>query len=573
MRHPRRAVRLIGALVAGTLAAGLAVGCSSKNQVPSIGYATDATIATYNGGSTLGASSGSDAVFARALTGFFYTGPDGQQVADTDLGTAKEVPGEAQTIQYRLNPDGVYSDGVPTSCDDLVLAWAARSGRFTKSGERGPVPVFDAANTAGYADIERVDCQPGSRDATVVFRPDRHFLAWRNLFTAGELMPAHVAARVANVPNVVSALQSGDPNTVGRLAEFWNTGWAIPSSGDLDLSRFPSSGPYRIESFSQEDGLVLVANERWWGNKPSTGRIVVWPKTVDLKQKIGDSAVGVVDVGAGSVKDLDLNGFSVKTVPGRGAEQLVLATGGVFGSRDARRAFALCLPRQALFDKLGKAPDAPKAGLGSGPLNAHIVQQDSLFYSAVIGAADKFSGGDVPGATKAVATSGAPNPTVRIGYLRPDDRRAQTVSMIADACKSAGITVVDAGSPDFTPAQLAEGKVDAVLGSTGSVPGPAGSIVGVVATSALRTGSGLNFGRFGNGRYDAITDQLAADDNSTTQLNLLTDAENLLWSELPSIPLFATPRTIAFGTGLRNGIAGPTQAGSGWNMDRWVLER
>ncbi|MGK8556715.1 ABC transporter substrate-binding protein [Nocardia gipuzkoensis] len=573
MRQPRTAVRLIGALAAGTLAAGLVAGCSSKSQVPSIGYATDATIASYNGGSTLGASSGSTAVFSRVLTGFFYTGPDGQQVADTDLGTAKEVPGESQTIQYRLNPDGVYSDGVPTSCDDLVLAWAARSGRFTKPGDRGTVPLFDAASTAGYDDIERVECQPGSRDATVVFRPGRHYLPWRTLFAAGELMPAHVAARAANVPNVVSALQAGDPNSVGRLAEFWNTGWTIPADGRLDPARFPSSGPYRVESFSKEEGLVLVANERWWGNKPATGRIVVWPKNFDLKQKIGQNAVGVVDIGTGSVKDVNLSGFSVHTVPGRGAEQLVLATGGVFSSVQARRAFALCLPRQALFDKLGKVPDAPKSGLGSGPLNAHIVQQDSLLYPAVIGAADKYSGGDVANATKAVAASGAPNPTVRIGYLGPDDRRAQTVTMIADACKPAGITVVDAGAPDFTPSRLTEGKVDAVLGSTASVPGPAGSIEAVAATSALRTGNGLNVGRFGNGRYDAITEQLAADNNSATQLSLLTEAENLLWAELPSIPLFATPRTIAFGKGLRNGIAGPTQAGSGWNMDRWVLER
>lgn len=573
MRQPRRAVRLIGALVAGTVAAGLMVGCSSKNQVPSIGYATDATIATYNGGSTLGASSGSPAVFSRVLTGFFYTGPDGQQVADTDFGTAKEVPGESQTIQYRLNPDGVYSDGVPTSCDDLVLVWAARSGRYTKPGDRGPVPLFDAASTSGYADIERVDCQPGSRDATVVFRPGRRYLPWRNLFTAGELMPAHVAARVANVPNVVSALQTGDPNALGRIAEFWNTGWTIPADGKLDLSRFPSSGPYRIESFGSADGLVLVANERWWGNKPATGRIVVWPKTFDLKQKVGDNAVGVLDIGANSVKDLNLGGFSVQTVPGRGAEQLVLTTGGVFSSVEARRAFALCLPRQTLFDKLGKVPDAPKTGLGSGPLNAHVVQQDSLFYPAVIAASNKYSGGDVANATRAVAASGAPNPTVRIGYTAPDDRRAQTVAMIAEACKPAGITVVDAGAPDFTPARLAEGKVDAVLGSTASAPGPAGSIAGVTATSALRTGSGLNVGRFGNGRYDAITDQLGAEDNSGAQLNLLIEAENLLWAELPSIPLFATPRTIAFGKGLRNGIAAPNQAGSGWNMDRWVLER
>ncbi|MEV6323382.1 ABC transporter substrate-binding protein [Nocardia sp. NPDC051787] len=573
MRQPRTAVRLIGALAAGTLAAGLVAGCSSTSQVPSIGYATDATIASYNGGSTLGASSGSIAVFSRVLTGFFYTGPDGQQVADTDLGTAKEVPGESQTIQYRLNPDGVYSDGVPTSCDDLVLAWAARSGRFTKPGDRGPVPLFDAASTAGYDDIERVECQPGSRDATVVFRPGRHYLPWRTLFAAGELMPAHVAARAANVPNVVSALQAGDPNAVGRLAEFWNTGWTISADGSLDPARFPSSGPYRIQSFSKEEGLVLVANERWWGNKPATGRIVVWPKAFDLKQKVGQNAVGVVDIGTGSVKDLNLGGFSVHTVPGRGAEQLVLSTGGVFASVQARRAFALCLPRQTLFDKLGKVPDAPKSGLGSGPLNAHIVQQDSLFYPAVIGAAGKYSGGDVANATKAVAASGAPNPTVRIGYLGPDDRRAQTVTMIADACKPAGITVVDAGAPDFTPARLTEGKVDAVLGGTAAAPGPAGSIEGVAATSALRTGNGLNVGRFGNGRYDAITEQLAADNNSAAQLNLLTEAENLLWAELPSIPLFATPRTIAFGKGLRNGIAAPTQVGSGWNMDRWVLER
>ncbi|MFQ6397174.1 ABC transporter substrate-binding protein [Nocardia sp. KC 131] len=563
------AVRVIGAVAAGTLAAGLVVGCSGQSQVPSIGYAVDAVIASYNGGSALGASSGSAAVFGRVLTGFFYTGPDGQQVADTDAGTAKEVPGEAQTVQYRLNPDGVYSDGVPTSCDDLVLAWAAHSGRFTKPGDRGPAPLFDAADSAGYSDIERVDCQPGSKDATVVFRPDRHFLPWRTLFTAGELMPSHVAARVANVPNVVSALQSGEPGGIQRLADFWNNGWTM-SSGNLDVSRFPSSGPYRIESYSAEDGLVLVSNERWWGNKAETGRIVVWPKTVDLKSKVSDNAIGVVDAGAGSVKDLNLDGFSVRDVPGRGVEQLVLGTGAVFGSADARRGFALCVPRQALFDKLGKAKDAPKTGLGTAPLNSRIVQQDSLYYPAVIGAADKYRGSDIPAATAALGNA---KPTIRIGYLQPDARRAQTVAMIAEACKPAGITVVDAGSADFTPTALTAGKVDAVLASTASAPGPTGSQAGIASTSALLTGSGLNFGRFGNGRYDAIADQLAADDNSTATLNLLTEAENLLWSEMPSIPLFASPRTIAFGNGLQNGIAGPTQGGTGWNMDRWVLRR
>ncbi|WP_231390250.1 ABC transporter substrate-binding protein [Nocardia sp. CNY236] len=566
-------MRPIGVFAAAALAAGLMAGCASRDHVPSIGYATDATIVTYNGGSTLGATSGSVAVFSRVLTGFFYTGPDGQQVADTDVGTAKEVPGESQTIQYRLNPDGVYSDGVPTSCDDLVLTWAARSGQFTEPGDGGPNPLFDAASTDGYDAIERVDCQSGSRDATVVFRPGRRYMPWRNLFAAGEMMPAHVAARAAEVPDVVSAIQARDLDAVGRLAQFWNTGWTFPADGAVDLSRFPSSGPYRIESFSEQEGLVLVANSRWWGNKPATGRIVVWPKTTDPTRKVADNAVAVVDIGAGSVKNLDVSGFSVHTLPGRGVEQVVLSTSGAFATAQARRAFALCVPRQALFDELGTVPDPPETGLGSGLSNAHIVQQDSLFYPMTIGAANAFTGADAVNAAQALAASGASNLTVRIGYLAPDARRARTVALIADACAPAGITVTDAGSADFTPDQLGEGAVDAVLGSTASASGPAGSLDAAVAITALRTGSGLNFGGFGNDRYDAITDQLAVDDNSAAQLGLLTEAENLLWAELPSIPLFATPRMIAFGTGLRNGIAAPTRFGSGWNMDRWVLER
>ncbi|MGI5217486.1 ABC transporter substrate-binding protein [Nocardia sp. CA-290969] len=561
MRLPylRRTLALLAATAA---ASGLVAGCSGEDQVPSIGYAVDTAVASFNGGTTAGAAS-AQAVFGRVLTGFFYTGPDGQPVADTDTGTAKEVPGEAQTIQYRLNPQGVYSDGVPTSCDDLVFTWAARSGRF---------PRFDSASTAGYEDIERVECQPGSKDGTVVFRPGTRYQPWRTLFGAGELMPAHVAAQAANVPDIVAAVQNDDRAALDRLADFWNTGWNL-EPGDLDIARFPASGPYRIESYGLEDGLVLVANERWWGEAPATGRIVVYPKPADLAARIEDGSVAVVDIGSGSLPEVNLDAYAVEQLPSRGIEQLVLNTGGVFESTAARRAFALCVPRQALFDQLGRVAEAPEAGLGAGVSNSRTLQQDSLFYPAATGASGPYATGDVAGARAALADAGKDGLVVRVGYLAPDVRRARTVSMIADACKAAGITVEDAGTPDFGPAQLRDGAVDAVLGGPGGMPGPAGSLDGIAAIGGLRSGSGLNVGQFRNGRFDAITEQLAAETDSTNQLHLMTEAENLLWAQLPSVPLFATPRTIAFAGGLRNGIAGPTRAGSGWNMDQWVLER
>lgn len=569
-----RTTTVVGVLAAGALAAGLLSGCSSESQVPSIGYAIDNLITTYNGNTADGVLTGAAQAFPRVLTGLSYTGPEGNPVADTDVGTANVVPGDALTIQYRLNAAGVYSDGVPTSCDDLVLAWVARSGRFTKNDDTGrSVPMFNAANTAGYGDIDRVDCQPGSKDATVVFRPGRGFSEWRTLFSAGELMPAHVATRVANVGNVVTAVQTGDEEGMSRLADFWNNGWNLVP-GKLDLSLFPSSGPYRIESYSQDSGLVLVGNERWWGNKPATPRIVLFPKNIDIKDKLGSGAVEVLDIGAESVPGLELKDFNAHNDPSRSSEQLVLATSGVFQSTDARRAFALCVPRQRLFDQFGHPNYNRTSGLGSGVLNSRLVQPDTLIYPVVAAAeGGKFAGGDVPASIAALGAAGVQAPTIRVGYLGPDERRAKTVQAIAEACKPAGINVVDAASPQFTAAALRDGQVDAVLAGTASSPGAAGSAVNTDALYALRGGSGTNYGRFDNSRYNAIVDQLSDDSSSDTQLNMPAEAEGLLWSEMPSISLFNEPRTTAFADGLDAGIPSLTKAGAGWNMDRWVLKR
>ena len=88
----------------------------------------------------LGAASAGPQAFARVLTGFGYHGPDGQIIADHDFGTVSVVGRAPLVLDYQIAENAVYSDGVPVTCDDLVLAWAAQSGRF---------PDFDAASRAG----------------------------------------------------------------------------------------------------------------------------------------------------------------------------------------------------------------------------------------------------------------------------------------------------------------------------------------------------------------------------------------------------------------------------------------
>ncbi|MBJ8345263.1 ABC transporter substrate-binding protein [Antrihabitans sp. YC2-6] len=570
----RKRISIVGILAAGALAAGLLTSCSDDEQVPSIGYLIDNPITTYNGNTIDGAYSGAAQAFPRVLTGMSYIGPQGDPVANPDFGTANEVPGgEANvlTIQYRLNNAAVYSDGVPTSCEDLVLAWAALSGKFTKADDEGRlVPMFNAGARPGYSDIERVDCQPGSKDATVVFRPGRKFVDWKSLFSATEVMPAHIATQAAGVGSIATVVQSGDNEAVGKVADFWNNGWKLKPN-EIDPSVFVSSGPYRVESFSESGELVLVENDKWWGAKPATPRIVVFGKGADVLDEIDSGAVDVIDIGANSVADLPLDGLKATNMPSRSTEQLVLGTGGVFASADMRKALALCSPRQKLYDDVGHPDYKPEAGLGSGVLNSRIVSQDSLMYGPASVEGGKYPGADVPAAQGAVAASGAQAPTVRIGYLAPDERRAETVKAIADACGPAGIKVEDVSSPTFAPTALLEGQVDAVLGGTASVSGPAGSMLNGPSLSALRSGSATNYGRFTNPRYDQIVDQLLTDPATQAQLNLSVEAEALLWSEMPSIPLFDVPRTVAFADGLDAGIANPTRSGAGWNMDRWVL--
>lgn len=562
------ALRRFAPVSAALMLAGTLVACSTEEeQIPSIGYAIDNTLSTYNAGTTEGSFSGAVQAFSRVLPGFSLTAPSGGAVADTDIGTAVEVPGQQRVITYTLAPQAVWSDGVPITCDDIVLAWAARSDRFV---DPQGAPVFDPASTAGYADIERVDCAPGEKAATVVFRADRPYVEWRALFGATTMLPAHVAARTAGVPDITSAVADAEPETMARIGDAWNTAWTL-TPGAVDPATFPSAGPLRIESFSAEDGLVLVPNERWWGVPAATDRIVVWPKGVDIAARAASGDIEVIETGA-PVAALD--GFTSTADPGFGVEQLVLATAGVFENPAARRAFAACVPRAALFDEYGHPGFDADTGRGSGVVDSRTTLPSTLPYRAVAAtAAERNRTPDVAAVTSGLEEAGLADPVVRIGYLAPDDRRRGIVDAIAESCGPLGIEVVDASSPTFVPTALREGTVDAVLTGTAGVAGASGSASPEPGRFALRTGQGINLGGYSNPQIDGIVDRLAVDDSDATVLSAAVEAEGVLWTDVPTLPLYNAPRITVVDDGMQSVQPNPTVAGAGWNMDTWTFVR
>jgi peptide/nickel transport system substrate-binding protein len=520
----------------------------SGSAASQIAYVVDGTLATYNTNTVVGAASAGAQAFARTLIGFGYHGPDGQVVADHDFGTISVVGGSPLVLDYQIADNAVYSDGKPVTCDDLVLAWAAQSGRF---------PGFDAATQAGYLDIANIECLPGQKKARVSFIPDRSVVDYTQLFTATSMMPSHVIADQLNV-DVTAALLNNNVGLVAQIAKLWNTTWDLKPG--VDLKRFPSSGPYKIESILDGGAVVLVANDRWWGPKPITKRINVLPQAPDIQDRVNNRNVDVVDVAAGSPGTLATpDTYERSDSPSAGIEQLIFAPQGPLAPAKARRAFALCTPRDAI---------ARNAGVPIANSRLNPATDDAIAQGDGATEAGQFSKADPAAARNALG--GTPL-TVRIGYQGPNARLAVAVGEITKSCAAAGITVANPTLDTSGPQALKDGKIDVLLASTGGATGSGSTGSSAMDAYDLHSGNGNNLSGYANPQVDAIIGALAVSADAGERIRLLAESAPVLWGDMPTLPLYRQQRTLLMSKKMYAVSRNPTRWGAGWNMDRWAL--
>jgi peptide/nickel transport system substrate-binding protein len=549
-RTGRHAAVLVAVL---SLVGGLGLSGCSGSPADTVVYAVDGTLVTYNTNTVAGAASGGPQAFARVLTGFNYHGPDGQIVGDHDFGTISVVGRAPLVLDYEISASAVYSDGKPITCDDMVLAWAAQSGRF---------PGFDAASRAGYSDVASVDCAPGQKKARVSFAQDRAFVDFGQLFVATSIMPSHVIADELGLGDsgVTTALLNNDGPTVERIAQVWNNTWNL--TADLDLKRFPSSGPYKVDSVTKDGAVVLVANDRWWGAKPVTNKITVWPRGADIQDRINRGSYDVVDIASGSSGTLNLPDAYVRSEsPSAGIEQLIFAAQGPLAATPARRALALCTPR----DVVARNAEVPVANARLNPAN-----EDA--FGAAEGAveAGQFAVAN-PDAARA-AINGQPL-NVRMGYQSPNARLAAAVGAIAKSCAPAGITVQDAATDSTGPLSLRNNEIDVLIASTGGAAGSGSTGASAMDAYDLHTGNGNNLSGYSNERIDGIIAATAVTADPKELARLLGEGGSILWADMPTLPLYRQQRTLLKSTKMYAVSSNPTRWGAGWNMDRWVLGR
>jgi peptide/nickel transport system substrate-binding protein len=543
--------RLRGIAAAVTVALGCAVGLSacSESTADEITYAVDGTLTTYNTNTVAGAASAGPQAFARVVTGFNYHGPDGQIVGDHDFGTIAVVGRAPLVLDYVISDKAVYSDGKPITCDDLVLAWASQSGRF---------PGFEAANQAGYREIATVDCAPGQKRARVSFNPDRGIVDFGQLFDATSLMPAHVLSDELGI-DVTTAIVNNDGPNIDRIAQAWNTTWNL--TPDVDIKRFPSSGPYKLDSVSDDGAVVLVANDKWWGAKALTNKIIVTPRGADVQDRLNNGTVDVVDVAAGSSGVLNMpEDYTQTDSPSAGIEQLIFSAQGPLAAPPARRAVALCTPR----DVIARNAEVPIANTRLNP-----VTEEAVGSAEAVGA-EQFVAANPDAARAALGNQPL---VVRIGYQTPNARLAATVGAISKSCAPAGITVQDAATETTGPMTLRNNEIDVLLASTGGATGSGSTGSSAMDAYDLHTGNGNNLSGYTNPQIDGIIDSLAVTADPKEVARLLGDAGPVLWADVPTLPLYRQQRSLITSKKAYAVSSNPTRWGAGWNMDRWVLEQ
>jgi len=218
---------------------------------------TDSEVGVINPGSARGEAAAMLGVDAALYAGFADLDAHGAWVADAGFGEVTVVGDSPRTVRYTVADPVRWSDGTQLDAVDLMLDWAAHSGRW---------PAFAAAGRA--TDTAEVPTVSADRKSLTLVEESasRDPLA---RFTAP--MPAHVVAAEAlgiarpelakdAVLSAIDAALAGDAGDLNRLARFWNAGFAATASGEVLVS----SGPYLVAD--AVPGLVeLRPNPRYAG--------------------------------------------------------------------------------------------------------------------------------------------------------------------------------------------------------------------------------------------------------------------------------------------------------------------
>ena len=505
--------------------------------------------------------------------------PQFNAVTSTSVASAELISISPQTVEYKIDPSAVWSDGVSITASDFVYNW------HEQVANAGSLPLGGVL--AGYKDIASITSSNKGRLVTVVF--NHPYADWEGLFT--NLVPAHVAS------------------TIG-----WN-GFDISNVAEI-----VSAGPFEISSFVPDQELVLVRNKRWWGPTARLDRIV-------FRVVRGDAAVwsalekgtvdaGEVATGPGVATQAAANGLVAATSISPVLWQLCFnLSDSVVGHQIVRKAVALSLDRvQLVDDTVGlidpgmpvaqnrlftvSAPGADTSAKQFSSVNLDLATRLLNLAGYTMSPSGFFEdGGGSPLVLTITAPSGLPMIAALEAEIQAELQQAGITVEFSNIPMSQLLGSVLPSStyelalaPYYTP--VYQSWTESVYGapSAAGVGGPgSGSSKGRTqialqpggasgtgspnaASAPISASAGFvtsNVSGLQDKAINVLYNQASAQLDLPTAHGLYNEINTLLWSDLPTIPLFDQPVTLVTASDLINVAESPTWAGIMWDAVNW----
>lgn len=167
------------------------------------------------------------------LNGPIHIKADGSYDINKDYAeSVKLVKDSPETVEIKLNPKAVWSDGKPVVAKDMINFWKAMNGTNKK---------FLPVATNGFEDIGSVTQGADEYSYTVVFKKTN-----------------------ADWPNYIYPAL---PSVASETPEAFNKTYA--------KKQFPTNGPYVISKIDQNAQVITeTRNPKWWGVQPKLDKVI-----------------------------------------------------------------------------------------------------------------------------------------------------------------------------------------------------------------------------------------------------------------------------------------------------------
>jgi peptide/nickel transport system substrate-binding protein len=465
------------------------------------------------------------------LEGNLVPGPLITEIPSIEAGTVTEDP---FTVTYSLNPDAVWADGTPITCDDWAFTWAAFLN--TKG----------TYYTAGYDQIESVDCPD---PLTTVLNFKAPFADWAFLFGGAFEFVMEKAA-----------FPDADPEKPDLSNDMVD---GLPFSG----------GPWVLESWSVEQA-VLVPNTNYWVEDriPLLDQVTMIPivdqaaeinallnrEAAAINPQASDVSVpdqlagdpGVTSSG-GSIPYNDMMWFSDDNPP--------------LDDPEVREALLFALNREAVLDALIKL-NAPEAEIvncilylpGLGPWCTPVFADVSYdpAHSVEVLEAD---GWDCSGVPDSPCTKDGQPLVLTISANSGNTRREASQQIFKEGAKPAGfqLEIENYGPGVYFGRVCPRGLVHVCDYASGGNPGVS------LATTSFQCAyipsvenefAGGNWNHYCSEEADAVMNQLQAELDPAVQAELMAQLQQIFRDDAMSLPMYVLPTVMAWRS---DTIAGP----------------